>query len=76
MHRDATDKVIHLNADKEKLKAAPKFEMTKWAECCESNHVAEVYRYYGEEPYFTAMYQTTPASNSSTRSVNCGMGVS
>ena len=64
LHRDATDKVIHLNADKEKLKAAPRFETSKWAECCESNHVAEVYRYYGEEPYFT---ETTPTPNSSTR---------
>jgi sporulation protein YlmC with PRC-barrel domain len=67
LHRDATVNVIHLNADKEKLKAAPRFEMTKWAECCESNHVAEVYRYYGEEPYFNATYQITPTPNSSTR---------
>jgi hyperosmotically inducible periplasmic protein len=67
LHRDATAKVIHLNADKEKLQSAPRFEMSKWAECCESNHVAEVYRYYGEEPYFSARYQTTPTPNSSER---------
>jgi len=66
LHRDATDKVVHLNADKEKLKAAPKFEMSKWATCCESNHVAEAYRYYGEEPYFAAMYKTPSVTNSLT----------
>ncbi len=54
LHHDTLNKVIHLNADKETLKAAPKFEMTKWAECCESNQICEVYRYYGERPYFTA----------------------
>ena len=53
LHHDVANKVVHLNADKEKLKGAPKFEMSKWAECCDSNHVAEVYRHYGEEPYFT-----------------------
>jgi len=66
LHRDATDKVVHLNADKEKLKAAPKFEMSKWATCCESNHVAEAYRYYGEEPYFAAMYKAPSVKNSLT----------
>jgi sporulation protein YlmC with PRC-barrel domain len=66
LHRDATDKVVHLNADKEKLKAAPKFEMSKWAACCESNHVAEAYRYYGEEPYFAAMYKAPSVTNSLT----------
>jgi sporulation protein YlmC with PRC-barrel domain len=67
LHRDATEKVVHLNADKEKLKAAPKFEMSKWAACCESNHVAEAYRYYGEEPYFATMHHASPAANSATR---------
>jgi sporulation protein YlmC with PRC-barrel domain len=67
LHRDATNKLIHLNADKEKLKAAPRFEMSTSAEGCDSNEVAEVYRYYGEEPYFAATDQTTPIPNSSTR---------
>jgi sporulation protein YlmC with PRC-barrel domain len=64
LHYDAADKVIHLNADKEKLKAAPQFEMSKWAEGSDSNHVVEIYRYYGEEPYFAATNQRV-ASNSS-----------
>jgi hyperosmotically inducible protein len=53
LHHDVVNKVLHLNADKEKLKNAPKFEMTKWAQCCDSNHLSEVYRYYGQEPSFT-----------------------
>ena len=51
---DYPSKVMHLDADKEKLKAAPKFEMSKWAECCQPAQVSEVYRYYEAEPYFAA----------------------
>src|SRR6185295_10375750 len=32
LHHDVANKVIHLNADKETLKAAPRFETMKWAE--------------------------------------------
>lgn len=52
LHHDVAQKVLHLDADKEKLKAAPKFELSKWAECCDSNHLSAVYRHYGEEPAF------------------------
>ena len=52
LHHDVAQKVLHLDADKEKLRSAPKFEMSKWAECCDSNHLSEVYRHYGEEPAF------------------------
>ena len=52
LHHDVANKVIHLDADKAKLNASPKFEMSKWAECCDSEHVTEVYRHYGEQPYF------------------------
>lgn len=58
LHCDTANKVIHLDANKEKLKGAPKFEMSKWAECCEANHVTELYRYYGQEPYFVAKSAT------------------
>ena len=53
LHHDVANKVLHLDADKEKLKGAPKFEMSKWAECCDSDHLSAVYRHYGEEPAFT-----------------------
>jgi hyperosmotically inducible periplasmic protein len=52
LHHDVAQKVLHLDADKEKLKGAPKFEMSKWAEYSDSDHLSEVYRHYGEEPAF------------------------
>jgi sporulation protein YlmC with PRC-barrel domain len=52
LHRDVTNKVLNLDADKEKLKGATKFEMSNWAEYSDSNHLAEVYTYYGQEPAF------------------------
>lgn len=52
LHYDPVKKVVHLNADKEKLKSAPAFETSKWAEQSSSEHVSEVYRYYGEESSF------------------------
>lgn len=57
LHHDVAQKVLHLDADKEKLKAAPKFEMSKWAECCDSDHLGEVYRYYDEEPAFNFIHE-------------------
>jgi sporulation protein YlmC with PRC-barrel domain len=50
LHRDVTNRVLHLDADQAKLKAAPKFEMSRWADYSDSNHLAEVYSYYGQEP--------------------------
>jgi len=50
LHHDMAHRVLHLDADKEKLKAAPKFEMSKWGEYSDSDHLSQVYRYYGEEP--------------------------
>ena len=61
LHHDVANKVIHLDADKAKLTAAPKFEMAKWAECCNSNQVAEIYSHYGQQPYGTS----APKNNAS-----------
>ncbi len=52
LHYDANNKIIHLDADKEKLKNAPRSVMSSWAENSDSNHLSEVYRYFGEEPAF------------------------
>jgi hyperosmotically inducible protein len=57
LHHDVAHQVLHLNADKGILKSAPKFEMSKWAQCCDSNHLAEVYRIYGQEPVFKFIRQ-------------------
>lgn len=59
LHQDVTSKVMHLKSDKDKLKAAPRYGMSDWAELGQSNQVTEVYRYHGQEPYFAAMYQPT-----------------
>jgi sporulation protein YlmC with PRC-barrel domain len=69
LHHDVAHKILHLDADKEKLKGAPKFEMSKWAECCDSNHLSEVYRYYGEEPAFRFIQRGDP-NTVSTRSAD------
>jgi hyperosmotically inducible periplasmic protein len=49
LHHDVEQKVLHLDADKAKLKGAPRFQMSKWSECCDSNQVAQVYQHYGQE---------------------------
>src|ERR1039458_8586860 len=53
LHHDVANKVLHLDANKEKLTGAPKFEMSKWAEYSDSEHLSGVYRHYGEEPALT-----------------------
>ena len=58
--------VLRLNMDKKKFKAAPDFTMSKWAEHCQSRRVAEVYRYYGLEPYFAADGQGSKTGNTAT----------
>src|SRR5688572_21208581 len=57
LHQDAAKKIIYLKADKAKLKAAPWYGMSNWADLGQSNQVAEVYRYHGQQPYFTAAYE-------------------
>ena len=57
LHHDIAHKVLHLDADKTKLKNAPKFEMSKWAECSDADHLSEVYRHYGEEPAFRFIHK-------------------
>ena len=52
LHHDTIKKVLHLDADKEKLKGSPKFDNAKWDESTQPNRVTEVYAYYGVQPYF------------------------
>lgn len=54
LHLDAANKIMHLDASKEKLLASPRFDTAKWNESTQSNRVTEVYAYYGEQPYFMA----------------------
>ncbi len=57
LHHDLAHRILHLDADKEKLKGAPKFETSKWAECCDCDHLSAVYGYYGEEPAFRFIHK-------------------
>jgi sporulation protein YlmC with PRC-barrel domain len=51
LHQSVTNKVLLLQVDKDRLNAAPRFDTSKWDESSlQADHVAEVYRYYGEEP--------------------------
>lgn len=53
LHHAVAQKVLHLDANQEKLKNAPKFEMSKWAEASDSEHLSTVYRHYGQESAYT-----------------------
>ena len=48
LHCEGTSKTLRLEANREKLAAAPRFEMAKWGEDSDSSHLAGVYAYYGE----------------------------
>lgn len=63
---EARDGVLRLNRDMKQFKAAPVFTVSKWAEHCQSQHVMELYRYYGQEPYFAADGQSSPTGNTAT----------
>src|SRR5665213_265813 len=52
LHCDAAHKVLLMDADKEKLHGAPKFEMSQWAEYDDADHLSKVYSYYGQENAF------------------------
>ncbi len=57
---DAAHKSLILDADKEKLHGAPRFEMSRWGEYEDSEHLSKVYSYYGQEDAFKFI-QTTDA---------------
>lgn len=62
---DLVSGVIRLDMDKERFKVAPELDYDNWAEHSQSRHVAEVYRYYGQQPYFAADGQGSPSGNTS-----------
>jgi sporulation protein YlmC with PRC-barrel domain len=59
LHHDVEHAVVHLNSDKRKLKAAPRYGMSGWADLGRSNQVVAAYRYFGQEPYFAVVCQPT-----------------
>jgi hyperosmotically inducible protein len=71
--RDDTRKVLHVEADKAKLLAGPKFEMSKWAECCDAEQLARVYRHYGQESAYNFVL-TGAASETKSGHTTGGVG--
>ena len=57
LHHDVAQKVLHLDANKEKVKGGPAFQSANWAECCDSNHLSAVYGYYGQESSFRFIHK-------------------
>ena len=70
LHRDVAQNVLHLDADKEKVKNSPPFEMSKWGECCDSNHLSAVYRHYGQEPAFKFIHKGDAISDGQRNTVS------
>jgi sporulation protein YlmC with PRC-barrel domain len=70
LHRDVAQNVLHLDADKEKVKNSPPFEMSKWGECCDSNHLSSVYRHYGQEPAFKFIHKGDAISDGQRNTVS------
>ncbi len=54
LQRETGNKILHMDISREQFAAAPKFELPHWQAGCESNRVAAVYAYFGDQPYFVA----------------------
>jgi len=63
LHHDADNKILQLDASREKLKMAPTFEPETWNEGTQSNRVAELYVYYGDNPYFISSRNNSWVTN-------------
>lgn len=46
---DKESKMLHLDANKDKLKRAPEFKAAQWDESSDVTHLTAVYSYYGQE---------------------------
>lgn len=49
---DASTKSLRLDANTEKFKGSPAFEMSHWEDAAPTNYLWETHRYYGQRPYF------------------------
>ena len=64
LHYEDNTKILHLEADKDKLKNAPKFEASNWNTRSDTNQITELYRYYGQEPYYAMTLRTNDIARS------------
>jgi hyperosmotically inducible protein len=63
LHCDADHKFLTLDVSREKLKGAPTFDSTNWNEDAQSDRLAKVYAYYGEQSYYAADRKASLATN-------------
>jgi sporulation protein YlmC with PRC-barrel domain len=63
---DLLDRVVRVDMEKERFKAAPALNLSEWATHTQSRHVAASYRYFGQKPYFAADGQDSPSGNTAT----------
>lgn len=66
LHHDAAQKVLHLDADKAKLAAAPiysKYQLTRWDQCCDVDYLSALYSHYGQESAFKSILHTGDPTN-------------
>lgn len=69
LHHDVAQKVLHLDATKEKLQGAPKFDNASWNAGTQSNRLAEVYEYYGQSPYSASTTAETELTSAELKEV-------
>jgi sporulation protein YlmC with PRC-barrel domain len=50
--RETNKGVFQLSVAREKVKGAPQINLANWHPGADTNHVLEVYHYYGEKPFF------------------------
>jgi len=52
LHHDVAAKVVHLDANAEELKAAPRFDPANWTESTDAEHISEIIATVGQESAF------------------------
>jgi sporulation protein YlmC with PRC-barrel domain len=57
LHFNAAEKELRLDADREKVKSAPKFELSDWDKSFDSDHLSASYDLFGEEPAFRFIHK-------------------
>lgn len=67
--QNAADKTLILDATKEQLKSAPKFDMSKWGESYTADRLNATYRHYGKESSLDYLENGSVARNESPNTV-------
>ena len=65
-------KTIQLNVDQNKFNSAPAFNLSDWGANASQDKVAEVYQYYGSQPFWTTEGQTAHQEKKEARETQMG----